>query len=137
MPETISDPQELRALCSEHLHRSGKFFQMFEGTSSELTLYENGILHLEIRTPGRGRFPVEQLARNIAKSWAYGPKLSGATGYVVQVYKANSPSGFFVDAKGIEVKELAAIIRAQIEAAKRPRSDILLTVVEGNFSDDS
>lgn len=137
MPETISDPQELSALLNEHVHRAGKFFQMFCGTSSRLTLYENGILHLEIRVPGeRGGISVEQLARNIAKSWSFGTKLSGATGYKVHIYKANHPSGFVVDAEGSDHEVLARTLVATMKAAAKPGPDILLKIVEGDFDNE-
>jgi hypothetical protein len=137
MPETISDPQELRALYTEHVHRAGKFFQMFCGTSSRLTLYENGILHLEIRVPGEVRgISIEQLARNIAKSWSYGVRLNGATGYKVHIYKANHPAGFVVDAKGSDSEVLVKTLVATMKAAANPGPDILLKIVEGDFDNE-
>lgn len=137
MPETISDSQELSDLYSEHVHRAGKFFQMFCGTASRLTLYENGILHLEIRVPGeRGGISVEQLARNIAISWSNGVRLNGATGYKVHIYKANHPAGFVVDTKGSDSEVLAKTLVATMKAAAKPRPDILLEIVEGDFENE-
>jgi len=137
MPETISDPQELSALFNEHVHRAGKFFQMFCGTASRLTLYEKGILHLEIRAPGEGvRISVEQLARNIAKSWSYGERLGGATGYKVYIYRSNHPAGFVVDAEGSDHEVLAGKLVATMKAAAKPGPDILLKIVEGDFENE-
>ena len=137
MSETISDPQELGDLCNEHVHRAGKFFQMFCGTASRLTLYEDGILHLEIRVPGEVvRISVEQLARNIAKSWSYGERLNGATGYRVHIYKANHPAGVVVDTEGSDHEVLARTLVATMKAAAKPGPDILLKIVEGDFENE-
>jgi hypothetical protein len=110
---------------------------MFCGTASHLSLYENGILHLEIRVPGQeGRISVEQLARNIAESWSYGVRLNGATGYKVYIYKANHPAGFVVDPKGTDREVLAKTFVAAMKAAAKPGPDILLKIVEGEFGND-
>ncbi|MCX6972510.1 MAG: hypothetical protein NTV93_20495 [Verrucomicrobia bacterium] len=110
---------------------------MFCGTASRLTLYENGILHLEIRVPGeRGGISVEQLARNIAISWSNGVRLNGATGYKVHIYKANHPAGFVVDTKGSDSEVLAKTLVATMKAAAKPRPDILLEIVEGDFENE-
>jgi hypothetical protein len=137
MPETISDPQELSALYREHVHRAGKFFQMFCGTASRLTLYENGILYLEIRVPEEGGdISIEQLAKNIAKSWSYGVRLNGATGYKVHIYKANNPAGFVLDPRGADRQALAETLVATMKAAAKPGPDILLKIVEGDFENE-
>jgi hypothetical protein len=137
MPETIFDPNELSALYQEHVHRAGKFFQMCCGTSSQITRYEGGIIHLEIRMrEQKGRGSAEHLARNIAKSWRYGPRLTGATGYKAWIYKVNHASGFIVDGKRLADWGAIQSLVASLKAAANPCPDILFKIVEGKFDNE-
>lgn len=131
---TISDPIELRRLYHTHINRAGKFFQMYAGTSSELERYEDGILHLRIRSTKEGAL-LKQIVRNIAKSWRHDPELSGATGFRAAVYRSANPPGVVAGPEDLEKPNFAAVFAAALKAAADTTSDILVEIIEGTIDD--
>lgn len=132
MFETISNPKDLGNLNYEHLHRFGKFLQMYLGISLRLTLYENDILHIEMRIPPNQGIPNGKNLQNIAGSWRNGERLRGAIGYKIYVYKVNHPSGFILVGKKARRAAIEKL-NAAIKAGGESEPDILVTILEGEF----
>ena len=132
---SISDPSTLKQMNIHHVNAAGKFFQMFAGSSSHLTLFKDGVFHLEIRTSVSKEAPnFDQLMRNIANSWRnIFRRRFHAQGFVAHVYKIHRPAGFVCDAKGKDTRDLAGAIVGWMKAASEPSADILLEVIEADF----
>ncbi len=131
---TITDAKQLLSMTGRYMHIGGKFFQMFAGTSSILTRYENRTIHLDVRIfrlPTR--ITVEQLSRNVAKSYTILEELKAAAGFVAHVYESHHPFGFVLSGKADEVT-IATTVDRFIAGVGKPAPDILLKIVEGEWN---
>ena len=138
MRENISDPRQLGALNNAHVNRAGKWFQMCAGTSSQITLFEDGIIHLRVHVPKKhAREVPEQLIRGLAQSWRHGESLGAATGYRAHVYVTGQPAGFLVAPdKGTGREAMVTAIMAQIKASMNPGPSVFVRIMEGGFDDE-
>jgi hypothetical protein len=138
MHEKISDPGQLGALNNAHVNRAGKWYQMCAGTSSQITLFEDGIIHLRVHVPEKhARKVPEQLIHGLAQSWRQEKSLGAATGYSAHVYVTRHPSGFLVAPdKGTGREAMVKAIVAHIKTSMNPGPSVFVRIVEGGFDDE-
>jgi len=137
MPETITDPKRLSSMTGRYMRIGGKYFQMFAGTSSGLTRFENKIIHLDVRIfrcPS-GITPA-QLGRNVAESYTVLDELKDAVGYVAHVYESHHPFGFALPGNSDE-ETISKTVNRFIAGVGKPDPDILLVRIEGKLKKGS
>ena len=93
-------PADLQPINNRHINAVDKLYRMHVGASTHLTAVSDGCFELETRIDHRKRpISVEQLAKNIARSWQSIPELSSCPQCLIRIYQSAGPTGFFVPAK--------------------------------------
>ncbi len=127
------DADALEAINKAHCLTVGKFFQMFAGTSSKLTDYKDGTIHLIIHAPEAApRNKTRYVVRNIAKSWRRW-HFPDAVRFVAKVYHRKAPEGIAIEATGRTTDDLASALAAWVRAASNPGPEVLVETMEEVF----
>ena len=84
-----------------------------------------------LRLPSR--LTVEQLSRNVAKSYTILEELKDAAGFIAHVYESHHPFGFVLSGKADELT-IAKTVDRFIAGVGKPAPDILLKIVKGDWS---
>ena len=133
MPDTITDPIQLKEIRRFHMHNYDKLRMMHTGTSSHLISFENGILHLRVRVPASRRVHAHKLALGASQGWNSVPGLTEARAYRTRVYERHAPAGVAVNSQTTPAGAIVAAILAFAEVNKHPELDLLLEVIEGTY----
>ena len=99
-------PEGLKPINKRHINSVDKLFRMHAGASTHLTGLNDGVFELETRISKRPRpISVEQMIRNIARSWHGNPELASCHTCRVRVYQSAGPTGVAVPAKNYRGEE--------------------------------
>jgi hypothetical protein len=130
---SIRDLDKITEINTRYTERSDKFFRMFANVSTNLLLFESGIIFIEFIN-GKKKLPTcYSEALKHALYWKYSnPELNDAIGFVVVCKNTQRSQGTVLDLK--KLKE-ADYLRNIVNAIKAPVESNIDKIYTGIFSD--